>query len=95
MFHGVQRVIIVVAKTLTIEINPMNFELKKHKNNLNVTLVQLQVVQFLSMYHTLISYTTIAKKVAHKVQLHLDWYVWMNMYINTIYTCCICSVTCN
>jgi hypothetical protein len=24
-----------------------------------------------------------------------NWYVCMNMYINTIYTCCIRSVTCN
>jgi hypothetical protein len=34
MFHGVPRVIILVAKTLTIEINPMIFEFEKHKNNL-------------------------------------------------------------
>jgi len=47
------------------------------------------------MCHILISCTIVARRIAHKVQLHLDWYVWMNMYINTVYTCCIGSVTCN
>jgi hypothetical protein len=95
MFHGVPRVIIIMAKNLMIEINPINFEFKKQKNNFKMTLVQLQVVQFFSMYHTLISYIVVTRRVTHKVQLHLDWYVWMNMYINIIYICCICSVACN
>jgi hypothetical protein len=37
----------------------------------------------------------IARIVAHKVQLHLDWYVGMNMYINTVYTCYIRNAACN
>jgi hypothetical protein len=32
MFHGVPRVNILMAKTLTIEIDPMNLEFRKHKN---------------------------------------------------------------
>jgi hypothetical protein len=95
MFHGVPHVIILVAKVLTIEINPMNFLIKKQKNNFKMTRVQLQVIRFLNMCHTLINYIVVTKRVAHKVQLHLDWYVWMNMYINTVYTCCIRSVVCN
>jgi hypothetical protein len=47
------------------------------------------------MCHILISYIVVATRVAHKVQLHLDLYVCMNMYIKTIYTCCIRRVTCN
>jgi hypothetical protein len=43
----------------------------------------------------LISYIVVARRVAHKVQLHLDLYVCMNMYIKTVYTCCICNVACN
>jgi hypothetical protein len=53
-----------------------------------MTRVQLQVIQFLNMCHTLINYIVVAWRVAHKVQLHLNWHIWMNMYINTIYTCC-------
>ncbi len=60
-----------------------------------MTCVHKQIIQFLNMCHTLISCTIVASKVGHKMQLHLDWYVWMNMYINIIYTCCIRSVTCN
>jgi hypothetical protein len=33
MFRDAPRAIILVAKILTIEINPMNFLFKKHKNN--------------------------------------------------------------
>ncbi len=29
------------------------------------------------------------------MQLHLNWYVWLNTYICTMYTCCIHIVTCN
>ncbi len=32
---------------------------------------------------------TFKQTMTHKVQLHLNWYVWINMHINTIYTCCI------
>jgi hypothetical protein len=60
-----------------------------------MTRVHKQVVQFLNTYYILIIYIVVAKKVAHKVQVHLDWYVWMNMYINTIYTCYIRSVAYN
>jgi hypothetical protein len=38
-----------------------------------------QFVQFLNMCHTLIGYIVIAKRDAYKVQLHLNWYVWMNV----------------
>jgi hypothetical protein len=37
------------------------------------------------MCHILISCIVVARKVTHKVQLHLDLYVCMNMYINIIY----------
>jgi hypothetical protein len=40
----------------------------------------MQIVQFLNMCHILINYIVVAKKIAHKMQLHLDWYVWMNKY---------------
>jgi hypothetical protein len=33
MFHGVPHVIILMAKNLTIKINPMNSYFRKHKNN--------------------------------------------------------------
>ncbi len=56
----------------------------KTKKNLIVTLVHKLVVQVLNMCHIFISCIVIARRVAHKVQLHLDWYVWMNMYISTI-----------
>jgi len=32
---------------------------------------------------------TLKQSVTHKVQLHFNWYVWINMHINIIYTCCI------
>jgi hypothetical protein len=60
-----------------------------------MTNVHKLVVKFLNMCHILISYIIVAKIVAHKVQLHLDWYVCMKMYINTVYTHCIPSVTRN
>jgi len=47
------------------------------------------------MCHILISCIVVVRRVAHKVQLHLDLYVCMNMYIKTIYTCCIHNVACN
>jgi len=37
------------------------------------------------MCHILISCIVVRRRVAHKVQLHLDLYVWMNMYINIVY----------
>jgi hypothetical protein len=60
-----------------------------------MTRVHKLVVNFLNMCHILIICIVVAKKIAHNVQLHLDWYVHMNMYINTVYTCCIHSVACN
>jgi hypothetical protein len=47
------------------------------------------------MCHILISCIVVARRITHKVQLHLDLYVCMNMYIKTVYTCCIHNVTCN
>jgi hypothetical protein len=44
------------------------------------------------MCHILISCIVVARRVAHKVQLHLDLYVSMNMYINIVYTCCILTL---
>jgi hypothetical protein len=60
-----------------------------------MTHVHKLVVKFLNECHILIICIVVAKRVAHKVQLHLDWSVYMNMYINTVYTCCIRSVACN
>jgi hypothetical protein len=44
-FHGVPRVIILMAKTLMIEINPMNFLFWKNNNN-NDTCPQASCVIF-------------------------------------------------
>jgi len=44
-----------------------------------MTHVCKQFVQFLNMCHTMIVYTIIARRDAYKVQLHLNWYVWMNI----------------
>ncbi len=40
MFHVVPRVIILMVKNLTIEINPMNFLILKTQNNLILTCAQ-------------------------------------------------------
>jgi hypothetical protein len=47
------------------------------------------------MCHILISCIIITKRVAHKVQLHVDWYVCLDMYINIVCICCIHNVACN
>jgi hypothetical protein len=60
-----------------------------------MTHIHKLVVQFLNTCHILINYLIVTWKIAHKVQLHLDWYVWMNMCINIVYTYCIGNVTCN
>jgi hypothetical protein len=39
------------------------------------------VVKFLNTCHIFISCIVVVTKVTHKVQLHLDWYVWMNRYL--------------
>jgi hypothetical protein len=44
-----------------------------------MTRVHKLVVKILNMCHILIS--CIVRRIAHKVQLHLDWYVCMKMYI--------------
>ncbi len=60
-----------------------------------MTHVHKLVIKILNMCHILISCIVVARRVAHKVQLLLDWYVCMNMYINIVYPCCIRSVACN
>jgi len=60
-----------------------------------MTHVHKLVVQFLDTCHILIDYIIVIGRIAHKTQLHLNWYVWMNMYINTVYTYCTRNVTCN
>jgi hypothetical protein len=44
-----------------------------------MTHVCKQFVQFLNMCYIMIGCIIIARKDAYKVQLHLNWYVWMNV----------------
>ncbi len=66
------RVIILMTQTLMIEINPMIFLILKIQNNKIMARVHKLVVQFLNTCHIFISYIVVARKVTHKVQLHLD-----------------------
>jgi hypothetical protein len=50
-----------------------------------MTRVHKLIVKFLNMCHILINCIVVARTIAHKVQLHLDWYVCMNMYLLTSY----------
>ncbi len=59
-----------------------------------MTCVHKQVIHFLNLCHILISCTIVGKKITHKVQLHLDCFVWMNTYISVVYICCIRNVAC-
>jgi hypothetical protein len=49
-----------------------------------MTHVCKQFVQFLNMCHTMIGYTIIARRDAYKVQLHLNWFAWMNIMSHAI-----------
>ncbi len=60
-----------------------------------MTHVHNQIVQFLNMCRRLIICIVVTRKVTHKVQLHLDWFIWRNAYISIVYTCGIHSATRN
>jgi len=87
-FHVVPRVIILVAKTLMIKINPMNFLFWKQKKLNNDTCPQASCLIFkhVSYFHYLY---VVVRKVAHKVQLHwIGMYVWtciLTPYIHVAY----------
>jgi len=92
------------GKNLMIKINPMNFWFWKHKKNKNDTCPQASCLIFKHVSYFDYLYV-IARKVAHKVQLHwIGMYVWtciLTPYIHVAYvmshatTCPMQLVLCN